>query len=356
MRICIFNWRDEENPAAGGAEVYTHEVAAHWVSNGHTVTIVAAGFKGAAKLTTRPDGVVVERVGNKYTVYNKARAWWAATGHTRGFDVVIDEVNTRPFLAHQWVKGVPVVAFAHQVCREVWWYQAPLPGALVGRFIFEPWWLSRLSKQPTVTVSLSSKVSLERYGVTDVRVIPEGGNMPSAQTDVVSNVPTVVFVGRLVGAKRPSHAIRAFEHARVLVPKAQMWVIGSGPKLARLTKNAPPGVFMLGRVSLEERNSRVAQATALVATSVREGWGLVVSEAAAVGTVTVGYDVPGLRDSIMASGGVLAPADPVLLGEVLAQTLLATKRPQPTASGVEPWSVVADRFMCELVQITNTQT
>jgi glycosyltransferase involved in cell wall biosynthesis len=47
-------------------------------------------------------------------------------------------------------------------------------------------------------------------------------------------------------------------------------------------------------------------------TSHREGWGLTVTEAAAMGTPSVGYDVSGVRDSI---------ADPRLLvprGDVIA--------------------------------------
>lgn len=109
-------------------------------------------------------------------------------------------------------------------------------------------------------------------------------------------VPTLVFIGRLSANKRPDHAIRAFELLRLQVPDAQIWVIGSGPEEARLRKMAGPGVTFLGRVSEEEKRERLARAHALVATSVREGWGLVVTEAAASGTVTVGYDVPGLRD------------------------------------------------------------
>ncbi len=65
---------------------------------------------------------------------------------------------------------------------------------------------------------------------------------------------------------------------------------------------AGPGVTFLGHVSEEEKRERLARAHALVATSVREGWGLVVTEAAASGTVSIGYDVPGLRDSIASIG------------------------------------------------------
>ena len=86
-------------------------------------------------------------------------------------------------------------------------------------------------------------------------------------------VPTVVFIGRLSANKRPEHAIRAFGLARRQLPDAQMWVIGSGPEEARLRKMAGPGVTFLGRVPEEEKRERLGRAHALVATSVREGWG-----------------------------------------------------------------------------------
>src|SRR5260370_37329038 len=94
-------------------------------------------------------------------------------------------------------------------------------------------------------------------------------------------VPTVVFIGRLSANKRPEHAIRAFGLVRSQMPDAQMWVIGSGPEEARLRRAACPGVIFLGHVSDEKKRERLARAHALVATSVRDGWGLVVTEAAA---------------------------------------------------------------------------
>ena len=65
-------------------------------------------------------------------------------------------------------------------------------------------------------------------------------------------VPTVVFIGRLSANKRPEHAIRAFGLVRRQMPDAQMWVIGSGPKEARLRRKAGPGVIFLGHVSEEK--------------------------------------------------------------------------------------------------------
>ena len=158
------------------------------------------------------------------------------------------------------------------------------------------------------------------------------------------SVPTVVFIGRLSANKRPEHAIRAFGLVRRQLPEAQMWVIGSGPEEARLRKMAGPRVTFLGRVPEEEKHERLGRAHALVVTSVREGWGLVVTEAAARGTVAIGYDVPGLRDSIRASGGILTRADPASLASGLVgllSSVVAGDGPRAVPAGVVPWSRVA---------------
>jgi glycosyltransferase involved in cell wall biosynthesis len=55
---------------------------------------------------------------------------------------------------------------------------------------------------------------------------------------------------------------------------------------------------------------------------VREGWGLVVVEANAMGTPTVGYDIPGLRDSIRdGTNGVLVQPDFEMLASAATKLL-----------------------------------
>ncbi|MCW2930932.1 MAG: hypothetical protein JWM19_1894, partial [Actinomycetia bacterium] len=94
----------------------------------------------------------------------------------------------------------------------------------------------------------------------------------------------------------------------------------------------------------EEKRERLGRAHALVATSVREGWGLVVTEAAASSTVAIGYDVAGLRDSIGASRGILTRADPASLAAGLVGLLSSVAGgyvPRARAAGVVPWAEVA---------------
>jgi glycosyltransferase involved in cell wall biosynthesis len=347
LRILVLNWRDITHPQAGGAEVYTHRVADEWVKEGHDVTLFCAAVSGRPS-TEDFDGLRIIRRGTRHSVYREAKRYYRREG--RGsFDLVVDEVNTRPFGAIKWVADVPVIALIHQVCREIWYRQTVLPVALIGRFVLEPLWLREYRNVLTVTLSDSSKESLEDYGLTRVVVVPVGFRSAGDRPEVPRETrPTVVFVGRLSSNKRPDEAIQAFGLLRETMPDAVLWLIGTGPMEDELRMSAPEGVQFLGKISESEKIERLARAHALVLTSVREGWGLVVTEAAAVGTPTIAYDVAGLRDSVRASNGVLSAPNPKDLGAVLEKCLatwLHDGLPDASPGGVITWREVADTIL-----------
>jgi glycosyltransferase involved in cell wall biosynthesis len=340
VRILILNWKDLAHPAAGGAEVYTEQVARQLVARGHDVTLFVAAVSGKPE---REDvrGVEVVRHGSRLGVYRAARHFWAQHAEGR-FDVVVDEINTRPFLAPRWIRGTPVVALIHQLAREIWFYETPWPLAVAGRYVLEPWWLRAYRDVPALTVSPSSAESLERYHRwRDVTVIPEGHAPHPVPNVPKEDEPTVAFLGRLVAMKRPEDAIAAFALTRAEFPSARLWMIGDGPLLPRLRSDAMAGADFLGRVDGDELIERLARAHVLVATAVREGWGLNVSEAAMCGTPSIGYAVPGLVDSVAASGGAVVEPSPQALGDALVAFFRGGLRLEPRVSTV-PWSNVAD--------------
>ncbi|GAA3338434.1 glycosyltransferase family 4 protein [Amorphoplanes nipponensis] len=348
MRILVLNWRDLRHPAAGGAEVYTEQVLRRWVAAGHQVTLFAAAVAGRPA-TEIVDGYRIVRAGSRFTVYREARRWWQRWGRGR-FDVVVDETNTVPFLAHEWVDdGTPTIALVHQTCEDIWPHHVPPLAAQLGRHVLEPWWLRRLGGAPILAVSDSTREALTRFGARDVTVVPEGYEPPAALPVVAKEEqPTVVFCGRMVSYKRPGDVVRAVELSRREIPGLRLWMIGGGPLLNRLRERAPAGVEFLGRVDEGVKHDRMARAHVHVATSVREGWGLVVTEAAALGTPTIAYDVPGLRDSARAAGGIVVPPRPEALARWLCELLPGLRR-QPGEGvpygGARPWDEVADTLL-----------
>ena len=347
LRILILNWRDITHPEAGGAEVYTHNIANEWIKEGHSVTLFCATVHARPSVEDF-DGIHVIRRGTRHGVYREAKRFYRREGRGN-FDIVVDEVNTRPFGAPKWIDDVPVIALIHQVCREIWYYQIPFPMDFIGRYLLEPLWLRGYRDVLTVTLSESSKDSLENYGLTRVVVVPVGFRSAGERPDVSrEDRPTIVFVGRLAANKRPEEAIQAFELLRKTMPTAVLWVIGSGPMEDKLRLSAPEGVQFLGKLSESQKIERLARAHVLIVTSVREGWGLVVTEAAAVGTPAIAYDVAGLRDSVRASNGVLSAPNPKEFSSVLQEFLSTWVRdgmPDISSGGVNTWSEVANRVL-----------
>jgi glycosyltransferase involved in cell wall biosynthesis len=343
VRILVLNWRDLAHPAAGGAEVYTEQVLRRWVRDGHDVTLFAAAVPGR-RAVEDVDGYRVVRGGNRYEVYREARVWWRRHGRGR-FDIVIDETNTVPFQAHEWVDdGARTIALVHQTCEEIWHVNAPFPTDRLGRYVLEPNWLRRLARGPILAVSESTRDALARFGAHDVTVVPEGYEPPPLPALPPKETrPTAVFCGRMVGYKRPLDVIHAVTAARREIPDLRVWMIGGGPDLDRLRAIAPSGVEFLGRVSEEVKHDRMARAHVHLATSVREGWGLVVTEAAALGTPTIAYDVPGLRDSTRAAGGVVVPPHPDALARWLVELLPRWRGGVPPVpyGGAHSWDEVA---------------
>lgn len=348
MRVLILNWKDRAHPGAGGAEVFTEEVARSLVDRGHAVTLFAATVAGRPARET-VNGVEIVRGGGRLGVYRAARRFWSA--EPRSYDVVVDEINTRPFMTPRWVRDTPIAALIHQLAREIWFYETPFPVSVLGRYVMEPWWLRAYRQVPAMTVSRSSAESLQRHhGWRDVMVLPEGFTPPAIPKVPKESEPTVVFLGRLVGMKRPDHAIGAFRVLARRFPSARLWMIGDGPLRDRLRKTAPENVAFLGRLGQDEVLLRLARAHILVATSVREGWGLNVSEAAACGTPTVGYEVPGLVDSIPASGGAVVEPTSDALGEALVDFFSGRLSLRPIVSTV-PWPEVATSLERRLTEI-----
>ena len=299
FRILVFNWRCWVNPAMGGAEVFTREVLKRWVGWGHEVTLFTSEFPNCRREEVL-DGVRVVRAGGKYSVYWRAREYYRRCFSREKYDVVVDEVNTRPFFASRFVdNGERVVALIHQLAREYWFYETPFPISYIGYYFLEDRWLRNYVNVPTVTVSESTRRDLLGLGFKRVFVVPEGLNFePLSVVPEKEGFPVVVFVGRLKRAKRPDHAVEAFRLVRKRFSGAELWVVGDGSFRRGLERLACDGVRFFGRVGEAVKRDLLCRAWVLVHSSVREGWGLNVLEAAACGTPAVAYRVAGLCDSV----------------------------------------------------------
>ncbi|MFH2058547.1 MAG: glycosyltransferase [Pseudomonadota bacterium] len=297
MNFLFFNWMDIANPLAGGAEVYVQEIAKRLVSQGHKVTLFASAFKGGAAKEVI-DGVNIYRSGNRYTVYFEARRFYKKYCHNK-FDIIVDVINTIPFFTPFFAKnGEKIFVLIFQLAREFWFKATRFPVNYLGYYYFEDRWLSFYKNYPAFTISESSKNDLEQLGFINVSILPVGIKIrPVEVIPQKEKDPTLIFTGRLKSTKKPQDAIKAYHILKKEIPNLKLWIVGDGPLHDNLKKVADRGIKFWGFVSEDKKYELMSRAHIILVPGLREGWGLVVTEANAMGTPAVAYDVHGLRDS-----------------------------------------------------------
>ena len=298
LRVLFLNWRDTRHPEGGGSEVYVENVARSLAAAGHDVTIFCAMYHGAAQRET-VDGVHFVRGGTKLSVYPEA----VRRLRRREFgdlDVIVDVQNGIPFMSRAVSGGTPVVVLVHHVHREQWPVVYDRVRSRIG------WWIEskvapRLYRDCTyVAVSDRTATELAELGVDSerIRVIHNGIEQAPGLDVQRSESPHVVVVGRLVPHKRVEHVLRAAAVLRRRHPDLRVSIVGDGWWSGRLHRVAETlGVSDLvgfrGFVDEKTKHEVYRSAWVLALPSLKEGWGIVVMEAATHGVPTVAYRAAG---------------------------------------------------------------
>ncbi|MER5989762.1 glycosyltransferase family 4 protein [Streptomyces viridosporus] len=299
-RIVFLAHRDLGNPSAGGSELLVDRLADGLTRLGHQVTLLCGG-----PASFRDYRVV--SAGGTYGHYLRAPSAFAR--QVGDCDLLVEVCNGVPYLAPLWHHG-PTLCLVNHVHTDLWpmRFGGPLaPAARIGRRL-EHWALTGARRRGLlVAVSPSTAHALHGLGVPRerIRIVHNGVEEPGPRTPR-SPEPLFVAVGRLVEYKRIDLLLRLWERVRP-VTGGRLVIVGDGPERDRLERLAGPDVAFAGHVSEAEKHRLLCAAWLLLHPSAVEGWGLVVTEAAARGTPAITFDVPGLRDSVVDGvTGVLA--------------------------------------------------
>ncbi|MBU3668358.1 MAG: glycosyltransferase family 4 protein [Candidatus Taylorbacteria bacterium] len=312
MKILWFTWKDMEHPFAGGAEVVNELLAEQMVKDGHEVIFLVGDFGNPKTPNHRTEvtrkGFRVIRLGNQWTLYARAMMYYFT--HLRDWpDLIIDESNAVPFFVRFYAKQRSIY-FIHQLSRKVWFYQMFFPVHILG-YLLEPIYVWLMRKSLTVTISESTKKDLLRFGFKkdNVHVLTQCTEiLPVKSLDVVvkRRNPTMLSLGTIRPMKRTHLVIQAFEEAKKKIPNLELIVCGMavglyGEYIFKLINNSPykDSITYKGKVTEEEKVRYMAESHVICVSSIKEGWGLIVTEAALNGTPAVVYNVDGLRDSVI---------------------------------------------------------
>ncbi|CAN5840748.1 glycosyltransferase family 4 protein [soil metagenome] len=321
-RVHMLAWRDLDDVEAGGSEVHASEVARLWAEAGIEVVMRTSFAQGHPSQAQR-DGYRVVRKAGRYLVFPRSAASEALGRHGRR-DALVEIWNGMPFLSPLWARG-PRVVFLHHIHAEMWKMVLPPNLARMGDAL-ERRIAPRLYRgSRMITLSPSSKEEMLEVGFRDhlVDVIPPGVDRRFSPGGERSITPLVVGVGRLVPVKRFDRLVRAVHRARRQAPDLRLLLVGTGPERTALEAlveelDATSYVHFAGRVSDEALVDIYRSAWCVASSSVREGWGMTLTEAASCGTPAVATRIAGHLDAVVEGHSGLLADDVEGLAEHLA--------------------------------------
>jgi glycosyltransferase involved in cell wall biosynthesis len=305
LRVAVLNWRDTSHPEGGGSERYIETIAADLVADGCQVELLCSRHAGSRAGVDR-HGVRFRPAGSRWSVYLLALATLLRErlrGHRP--DVVVDVHNGIPFFA-RLVAGCPVVVLVHHVHREQW-------GVVFGRALAAVgWWLESWVSPRVhrgcqyIAVSEVTRRELVELGVREaaIAVVHNGARPVPPDQPTRDRQPSLVVLGRLVPHKRVEHAIQVLAALRPEFSGLRLRVIGEGWWRQQLEAEAAllgvaDRVAFTGFVDEQAKGELLARSWLMLTPSVKEGWGLMVVEAAAHGVPSIAYrSAGGLAESI----------------------------------------------------------
>ncbi|RIK08782.1 MAG: hypothetical protein DCC49_08480, partial [Acidobacteria bacterium] len=302
--ILVLCDRDWTHPEAGGAGLNLGSQVQRWLADGHGVRVLTVKYPGAPEFENHGD-LEIYRRGGIFTVF----AWTTirlAIGIASDVDVVLEVINGVPWFS-RFMTGKPTVAMIHHVCSRQFDQEVPEPFRSVGKFLESTAMPRVYSRTPMITVSESSAEEIANLGMRreDITVIHNGLDPSAYATDAgLSEVPTLLYVGRLRKYKRVDLLIKLFARVVEFDPAVRLEIAGEGnyrPQLEELARRlgVRDKVSFLGFISEDEKIAALARAWVSVTASDVEGWGLSVMEGAACSTPSVAFRLSGLAESVL---------------------------------------------------------
>ncbi len=298
---CLFPW------TVGGAERWYRNLAERLAAAGHEVTYITrrqwqAGERpqlpGVRVMAVSPDEPLYGPDGNR-TIGEPLRYGRGVLGHLlrhgRDYDVVhmasfpyfslLAAAAARPF------GGYRLVVDWHELWSARYWHEY-LGGArgAVGHAVQRA-----CARTPHHAFSFSRlhRDRLLAEGFRGTMELLEGEYTGSLEPPVPNMAQArVVFAGRHIAEKRAPAVVPAVMRARTAIPELRATIFGDGPQrgavLAAIEDCGAQGIVDApGFVDSSEIEAALRTALCLVLPSSREGYGMVVVEAAARGTPSV---------------------------------------------------------------------
>jgi glycosyltransferase involved in cell wall biosynthesis len=294
----------------GGAERWYRNLAERLSADGHDVTYVTLRQWARGEGAEVP-GVDVRAVGPRMELYARGGrrrifpplvfgigVLWHLLAHGGRYDAV--HTASFPYFsvlaagAARPLRGFRLVVDWHEVWSREYWREYLGPAGAVG------WWVQALCarvRQRAFCFSRLHAARLREIGGPEAELLEGEYAGALERPEPQPAEPLVVFAGRHIPEKNVPAIVPAVAAARRRLPDLRCELFGDGPdrgEVARLIAESPLDgvVAQRGFAPPGEVGAALRRALCMLLPSRREGYGLIVVEAAAAGVPSVVVDGP----------------------------------------------------------------
>ncbi|KDE57515.1 glycosyl transferase family 1 [Halostagnicola sp. A56] len=330
----------------GGGAYHVHAMSRDQAAMGHDVTVLTVRQAPTLPRVEERNGYTVIRCGSATKVFGND-----ISPELARYLVDVDEFDVLHAHSHlyfatnltavkRFFSDIPLAVTNHGL------YSQNAPERLfdlylrsVGRWTFNQadvvFCYTPTEKERLRRLGVSSRVAVVSNGIDTERFTPSG-----PESDLIDHDGSVVvFVGRLVGGKRPQDVLRALSHVRRTNSDVELYFCGDGPLRSELESisarlGIADGVTFLGHVPYEEMPRIYRASDVLVLPSRSEGVPRTVLEAMATDIPAVTSDLEQVVPIVTKGGQTVATGNPDQFAIALSNEL------EGTTAGRSPRSVI----------------
>lgn len=200
----------------------------------------------------------------------------------------------------------PKVLLIHHVHKNQWYKQFNFIIATIGMLLENLLMPILYKNTKVITVSPSSLNDISKLGFKQKNIFIGYNSIPLKSKNKYSKSkhPLFLYHGRLKNYKRIDLAIKSFKKLLKKYPNAKFIITGAGDIYNSLknlvnTLGISNSVELKGYVSDKEKWDLMHKSWVFLMPSLNEGWGITIIEAASCGTPAIGFEVSGIKDSII---------------------------------------------------------
>ena len=349
----------------GGGAYHVHAMSRDQAAMGHDVTVLTVDPEGDRPHVEERAGYTVVRYPVTASLLgNDISAGVASYLRTAGeYDVMHAHshlyFSTNLAALARAAGGPPLALTNHGLYSQnapEWLFDLYLRS--VGRWTFERadavFCYTAEDRERVREFGVGSRIEVVSNGIDTERFRPAG---PESEL-VEAAGPVVLFVGRLVGGKRPGDAVRAVAQLRETHPDAALYLCGEGPLRAELADLAGElgiegAVHFLGHVAYDEMPRVYRAGDALVLPSRAEGMPRTVIEAMASAIPVVASDLEQVTPVVERAGVAVPVGDVEGFADGLRQVLEGNHGdPRAVAAEGFDWGETVERTTAVLSQLS----